>query len=272
MTFVKALHIYPLKSARGIEVTDSELTGSGLAWDRNWMLVDQEGSFISQREHANIALIAIALDADTLQASAAGMPSLCIPLHGLGRARRRVAIWEHEGFAFDEGDRAAQWFAEFLGTHCRLVAFDPAEQRRSDTNWTGTDVGLNRFSDGFPILVANTASLADLNARLGTPIPMNRFRPNIVIDGEAPFDEDHIDTLSTGAIVLRLVKPCTRCEITTTDQDTGARGVEPLRTLSTYRADPRMNGGITFGQNAIVKAGIGEHIVVGMPLETCWTF
>ncbi|MSQ20015.1 MAG: MOSC domain-containing protein [Betaproteobacteria bacterium] len=272
MTFVKSLHIYPLKSCRGIDIGEARLTHSGLEWDRNWMLVDRNGLFISQREHPNMALIAIALDADAMRMGAPGMPPLKIALHGRERARRRVFIWEHEGHTFDEGDAAAKWFGDFLGTHCRLVAFDAAERRTSDRNWTGPDEALNRFSDGFPILVANAASLAELNARLSGPIPMSLFRPNIVIDGVAPYDEDHVDTLSAGSIVLRLVKPCTRCEITTTDQDTGQRGVEPLETLSTYRANPRMGGGITFGQNAIVKGGIGVRIAVGMPLAMRWTF
>lgn len=272
MTFVKSLHIYPLKSCRGIDVRAAQLTQTGLAWDRNWMLVDRDGVFISQREHPNMALISIALDANTLQCVAARMPSMSIALQNAGRSRRRVYVWEYEGHAFDEGDAAAKWFSDFLGTHCRLVAFDPAEQRKSDANWTGANEALNRFSDGFPILIANTASLAELNARLDAPIPMNRFRPNIVIEGLAPYDEDHIDTLSTQSIVLRIVKPCTRCEITTTDQETGARSVEPLQTLSTYRANPRVQGGITFGQNAIVTAGFGEQIAIGMPLATGWTF
>ncbi|MFM9883001.1 MAG: MOSC domain-containing protein [Burkholderiales bacterium] len=157
------------------------------------------------------------------------------------------------------------------------MAFDPAHRRISDRVWTGADEGLNRFSDGFPVLVISAASLADLNARLRTPIPMDRFRPNIVIDGISAYDEDHLDTLSagpisSGPIVLRVVKPCTRCEITTTDQATGLRGAEPLRTLSGYRSNARMQGGITFGQNAIVTGGFGRVLSVGMPLEPRWTF
>ncbi|MFN0305585.1 MAG: MOSC domain-containing protein [Burkholderiales bacterium] len=272
MMFVKSIHIYPLKSCRGIDLQESELTRAGLRWDRNWMVVDDEGFFVTQRDLPRMARITTAMTQEALQIAAPGMSLLHIPLHDRSRADRRVVIWDHACSAFDEGDGAANWFSDFLGDRYRLVAFDPAERRISDRAWTGADEGLNRFSDGFPVLVISSASLADLNARLDTPIPMNRFRPNIVIDGIPAYDEDHLDTLTAGRIVLRVVKPCTRCEITTTDQDTGLRAAEPLQTLSGYRSNARMKGGITFGQNAIVTGGFGEMLSVGAPLDPRWTF
>jgi uncharacterized protein len=272
MIVVKSVDIYPLKSCRGIGLSESELTRAGLRWDRNWMVVDGEGVFVTQRAVPQMARITTAVTQEELQIAAPGMSMLRIPLQDRSRAERRVVVWEHECTAFDEGDGASNWLSDFLGGQYRLVAFDPAHRRFSDRAWTGADEGLNRFSDGFPVLVISAASLADLNARLSTPIPMNRFRPNIVIDGITAYDEDHLDTLSAGPIVLRIVKPCTRCEITTTDQDTGMRGAEPLQTLSGYRSNARMKGGITFGQNAIVTGGFGKVLSVGTPLEPRWTF
>ena len=272
MIFVKSLHIYPLKSCKGIDFSDSELTRAGLRWDRNRMVVDDDGFFVTQRDLPQMAPITTAMTQAVLQIAAPGMPLLHIPLQDRSRAERRVVVWEHACSAFDEGDGASNWLTDYLGGRYRLVAFDPAHRRSSDRAWTGADEGLNRFSDGFPVLVISAASLADLNTRLDTPIPMNRFRPNIVIEGISAYDEDHLDTLSAGPIVLRVVKPCTRCEITTTDQDTGMRGAEPLQTLSGYRSNARMQGGVTFGQNAIVTGGFGQVLSVGTPLEARWTF
>ena len=272
MTTVKSLHTYPVKSCKGIDLDASELTSSGLKWDRNWMVVDEHGNFLTQRSHPKMALISTSMTLAALKLGAPGMPLVNISLVHGAPAIRRVKVWDHACEAFDEGDHIAGWLADFLEIHCRLVRFDPGHRRVSDRHWTGTDEGLNRFSDGFPILVIAEASLADLNTRLASPLAMNRFRPNIVIDGVSAYDEDYLDRMSAGSIILRIVKPCTRCEITTTDQVTGARGPEPLRTLSTYRSSERANGGITFGQNAIVIGGAGEMVTVGMAFETHWTF
>lgn len=236
------------------------------------MLADEHGQFLTQRRHPELALVNTALSGTDLEINAPGMSTLRISLDGKVGTHRRVVVWDHACNAFDEGEISANWFADVLGSRCRLVRFDPSHRRVSDRHWTGPDEALNRFSDGFPIVIASTSSLEDLNARLVVPISMNRFRPNIVIDGLPAYDEDHLETVQAGSIVLRIVKPCTRCEITTTDQSTGERGLEPLQTLSTYRSSARMNGGITFGQNAIVTAGAGEHLATGMMIEPGWTF
>jgi uncharacterized protein len=272
MTVISSLWTYPVKSCQGLELTSARVEQQGIQWDRNWMVVTSRGAFVSQRTHPQLTRVSIALDEAALTMSAAGMPDLEVVLGKLPSERIRVDIWDHGCLALDEGEHAASWVSELLDDDYRLVRFDPAHRRESSREWTGQDTGLNRFSDGFPILLVGEKSLTDLNERLPNPVPMNRFRPNIVIEGLEPYDEDHLETLSVGAVTFRVVKPCTRCEITTTDQRTGARAAEPLQTLATYRANARLQGGITFGQNAIVTRGFGETLSVGMTLEDVWTF
>jgi hypothetical protein len=272
MVRINALNIYPVKSCRGIALQRVRLTPAGLDFDRNWMVIDQDACFVTQRELPRLALVGTAFRDGHLELSALGMPDLAIPLDTAAGARRRVQVWDHVCPALDEGELPAQWLSAYLGGVYRLVRFDPAHRRLSSSQWTGADEALNRFTDGYPILVISQGSLDDLNRRLAVPLPMSRFRPNIVIDGVEPYDEDHIDTLSAGDVRLRIVKPCTRCEITTTDQESGGRGVEPLQTLATYRANARLQGGITFGQNAIVIAGAGKILEVGMTFQEAWAF
>jgi uncharacterized protein YcbX len=179
-------------------------------------------------------------------------------------------VWRDQCHGFDEGDAVAAWLQAFLGRECRLVRFDPDHRRLSERAWTGEFEAENRFSDGFPILALNTASLSDLNSRLAGPLPMNRFRPNIVLEGIDPYDEDRIDELWGDGLRLKLVKACTRCSITTTNQDTGAvDGDEPLRTLRSYRYDAHLHG-VCFGQNAIVVEGAGVTLTRGQSLQVRW--
>jgi uncharacterized protein len=188
--------------------------------------------------------------------------------------------------ALDTGEETARWFSEFAGVPLRLVRFDPAQERIASREWTGETVSPVRFADGYPALVIGEASLADLNERLAgkgvAPIPMNRFRPNVVVAGLDPYEEDYVDTLriqtrggEPGAeVMLRFVKPCARCPIPTIDQATGVPDprwpTEPTDTLASYRAyraDPRLDGALTFGQNAIVVAGEGGSIAVGAHVD-----
>jgi uncharacterized protein YcbX len=181
-------------------------------------------------------------------------------------AAREVVVWRSHVRGLDAGDPAAHALSSFLGREVRLVRFDDTKPRPCNPDYVGDSGATTLFADGYPVLVVGQASLDDLNARLaarGSPgVPMDRFRPNVVVAGLDAHDEDHLDALAFGDVVLKPVKPCTRCEITTTDQDSGRRGVEPLRTLATYRRDDRL-AGVTFGMNAIVVAGAGATIAVG---------
>jgi uncharacterized protein YcbX len=157
-----------------------------------------------------------------------------------------------------------------LGRACRLVRFDPTHRRLSAREWTGEVEAENRFTDGFPMLAVSASSLADLNRRLARPLPVNRFRPNILLDGLPPYAEDRIDELCGAGLRLKLVKPCTRCRITLTNQDTGElEGDEPLRTLRGYRYDAGLHG-VCFGQNIVVVEGVGARLRRGQRLQVRW--
>jgi hypothetical protein len=259
---IAGLYRYPVKSARGEALASARLAATGLEHDREWLVVDDRGIFQTQRERPRLATLSVATDGETWTMSAPGQPALRLPREFAGDACR-VRIWRDRCAAIDAGDAAASWLSAWLGGTCRLVRFDPAERRLSSREWTGDVAALNQFSDGFPVLVLGNASLADLAARAGRPFPVERFRPNLVLDGLDAYGEDRIDELAVGAVRLRLVKPCTRCVITATDQACGERdGEEPLRTLRSYRYDARLQG-VTFAQNAVIVAGIGATLAVG---------
>lgn len=249
---ITGLHIYPVKSCRGISLATAELTARGLAHDREWMVVDADGQFLTQRAQPRMALVETALSADTLRLSVTGQSkALEVSLAERDLPRCRVRVWSDDCDALDEGSAAAEWFSAFLGKPVRLVRFAPAQSRLSNHEWTRGVDAENRFSDAYPLLVISEESLDELNRRLDVPLPMNRFRPNVVIRGLGPHGEDHLNVLSADGFEIRLVKPCDRCCVTTTDQDTAEVGKEPLRTLATYRRDKTLNG-VTFGMNGIV--------------------
>ena len=271
---ITALFIYPVKSCGSIHLKASTLDAAGLTHDREWMVAARlTGKFVSQRDAPRLALIRPSIAGGHLTLSAPGRSPLVVALDH-GGAQVAVEIWNHSCNALDAGPDAAEWFSELVGFPVRLVRFDPRHRRLSNLDWTDGVEAPNRFSDGYPLLVLGCASLAALNERLRIALPMNRFRPNIVVDGTEAHDEDRWRSFQAGAAAIRLVKPCVRCEITTTDQDTGVRSdtAEPLMTLATYRTDPRMQGGITFGQNAIVTHGSGTTIQVGQAIEQEWNF
>ncbi len=266
---IAALHYYPVKSARGIELERAQLTMAGFQDDRRWMLINEAGRFLTQRELPRLALLEPRLSASALLLTAPQQPPISLPLSRQGEPRS-VTVWRDHCEAFDEGDEAAAWLQAFLDRNCRLVRFDPAHRRLSAREWTGEFEAEVRFPDGFPILAVNTASLADLNNRLAVHLPVNRFRPNIVLAGLQPYDEDRIDELRTAGVRLKLVKACTRCQITVINQDSGeVEGDEPLRTLRSYRYDPGLHG-VCFGQNAIVIEGAGASLSRGQMLEIRW--
>jgi uncharacterized protein YcbX len=262
------LFIHPVKSCRGLALEAAALTARGLEHDREWMIVGTDGVFLTQRQLPRLALIETELTADALHLRAPGHGSIAVPLALRTMPRRRVHVWRHDCDALDEGDAAAGWLAGFLGQAMRLVRFDPAHRRLSNAEWTGGLEAENRFSDGYPLLVLSEESLAELNRRIGAPIPLplDRFRLNLVIRGAGPHAEDFARTLTAHGVELRLVKPCVRCRITATDQRTAEVGKEPLRTLATYRHDEQL-GGVTFGMNAIVVAGAGTTLRRGMSLR-----
>jgi uncharacterized protein YcbX len=265
-----ALFVHPVKSCAGLPVTQSLLVETGLEFDRQWMLVDAHGEFISQREQPRLALVETTLRLNDLRLRAPGMLALHVSLDRVEEPLR-VQIWDDRVAAYDMGALAAQWFSDYLGQAVRLVRFDPEARRLSDRHWSGDIEAQAAFADGFALLVTSTASLAELNRRLvaagHAPVDMRRFRPNIVLDGIDAHDEDHIRDLHLdtpqGDVHLRLVKPCTRCSIPDVDPTTGEQGRGVADTLAGYRSDPRVDGAVSFGMNAVVVSGIEHMLAVG---------
>lgn len=260
---VGSLHVYPLKGGRAIDVEEAVVTPRGIEGDRRWMVVDQDGVFLTQREVRQLALITPLPVEGGLRLGATGRPWLEVPVTEEGAATRTVRLWAGTCVAIDQGDGAAAWLEESLGVRCRLVWQPDQARRRVDQRYATGSGDIVSFADGFPLLVCSTASLADLNAQLESPVPMNRFRPNLVVDGwAAPWAEDYVNRLRAGQVELALVKSCARCVVTTVDQRTAEQGREPLRTLARIRNRAR---GAMFGENAIpVRLG---RVAVGDPVD-----
>ena len=276
---VSAVYVHPIKSCAGIAVNEALLVETGLEFDRAWMVVDGHGEMLTQREWPRLALIRPTLRTQDMVLRAPGMLALHLRLDTV-EAPTRVQVWGDVVRAYDMGALAAHWFSDFLGCQVRLARFDPEETRLSEARWAGAVQAENAFADGFPLLVAGSASLADLNQRLAArgqaAVGMERFRPNLVLDGLQPWDEDHIDEIeidtAEGVVRLKLVKPCTRCSIPNVDPATGTTSSEPGDTLAGFRADPRMDGALTFGMNAVVLSGFEHTLRTGQTLRATWAF
>jgi MOSC domain-containing protein len=266
---IAGLFVYPIKSCRGTAATTTVVTERGVAHDREWMIVDSHGRFITQREEPRLALIAPTLER-TLRLSAPGMDTIEVPLDATC-ALVSVRVFRDTVRAFDQGDAVSSWLSRYLIRDVRLVRFDPSERRYCNPAFAGDSGAHTSFADGYPVLVIAQDSLTDLNRRLAEPLPMNRFRPNIVLAGIDAYDEDHIDFITAKTVTLRLVKPCVRCKITTTDQATASVGIEPLPTLAGYRRDDAL-GGPAFGMNAIVESGSGDSLSIGDSVHCNFNF
>jgi uncharacterized protein len=259
---VSDLYIYPIKSCRGIQLSQAEVTRKGLLWDREMMLVDANGQSITQRECPQLATVSVTITGDNFHLKTS-QDSLTFQPNLIGE-KIAVQVWKDQTTAIDQGDEIARWFERILNISCRLVRQSPDYLLAADPQYAGNDHTPVSFADGYPILLTNTASLEDLNQRLVEPVPMNRFRPNIVISSDRAFSESSWQKITIGEINYALVKPCSRCIITTTDQETGMRNPqkEPLKTLASFRSFP---GGIMFGENVIPETtGI---IKVGDPIS-----
>jgi uncharacterized protein YcbX len=249
---VSALNVYPVKGLKGIALTEARCTDRGIEHDRRWMVVDREHQFISQREHPKMATVWTEIEDGALVLSAPDMDEMRLDLRPGGRGNVRVQVWRSTCDAVSVSQQADEWLSEYLGLQCALVYMPEESKRFSNPEFAGEAKRVG-FADGYAYLVTNEGSLADLNARLlakdHSALPMNRFRPNIVVSGATAWAEDGWRVLSLGTAMLRATKPCGRCQVTTTDQATGeVRGPEPLATLATFRDSPL---GIRFGMNLV---------------------
>lgn len=295
--------VYPLKSARGIALDEAVLEAMGLRWDRRWMVVDAAGRMVTQRTVPRMALVETALVETALEETAPdrGLPADGVPADGVaadgvatdgapsdgalvltapgldplrlpldpgsreGRTGRVVSIWSDEVRAMDTGDQAAAWISEHLGMEARIVWMPDDGDRAMEAGYA-TRQGPVTFVDAYPLLLISGESLDGLNQRLEAPLPMDRFRPNLVVRGAGPHAEDGWRRFCISDVGFEVVKPCARCAVTTTDQRTGERGKEPLRTLAEYRT---RDGKVLFGQN-VVHAGVGR-LRVGEAVEVIST-
>lgn len=278
MATIASLHLYPVKSCRGLDLDAASLGPRGLEahdlGDRQWAVIDPGGAVLTQREFPALALVEPRPVAGGLVLSAPGMPSFEVSSTA-GQAGARAEIWGDTVDVIDAGAQAAARLSAYLGVAARLVRFDDRAKRASDPRRTGGIEALNRFSDGYPLLLIARATLADFNRRWTqaghAPLPMDRFRPNVVLDGVGPYEEDHLASLEHADFALRPVKACARCSIPSVDQATGAVGPAPLELLATYRFDAGLQGA-TLGQNAVLARGLGATLRIGEQLAERWNF
>ena len=266
---ISRLFVYPVKSCAGVELREALMTETGLDLDRAWMVVDDAGRFVTQRQFPRMALVRPQIKLSEVVLRAPGMLALHLAIDAVEEPVR-VRVWDDEVAAFDMGAVAAQWFTDFLGRPLRLVRFDPEQRRLSSAQWTGGVEALNQFSDGFPLLVLGQASLDELNARLvgagRTAVGIERFRPNIVLAGLPAHEEDRwplarIDAAES--VAVRLVKPCGRCPIPNVDPATGERAPGVLEMLMQYRRNEQIGGLAAFAMNGIVVRGVEQTLRVG---------
>jgi len=261
---ISKLSIYPVKSTKGIDLNSMPLTKTGPEYDRRWMVIDDNGKFITQRKHAMMCLIETQLSENSLILRAPNMSELVLPLNTSYSqyALLHSEVWGTEVSGYDCGNEAAQWLSDFLGRTCRLITMPDSIERRVDPNFAKHGE-LVAYADGFPLLVVSQASLDDFNNKLDAPIAMERFRPNIVISGCEPYAEDSWQTLNVAGIELSLVKPCSRCIIPSIDPQTAEKQMQVNEALMQYRRRDRKT---FFGQNAIHhglgRLRVGDHVTI----------
>lgn len=252
---IHSLHIYPVKSLTGIQVSSFEMDDFGPKGDRRWMIVDADRNFATQRALPELAKITTSVVGS------------CVSIHIPGEGNfslkatdeeLRVLVWRDWVKAHEGEAAASEALSRFCGKDLRFVYMPDSSFRRVDAGRV-TEYRRVGFADGFPFLITSLASLEELNGRLETPVDMRRFRPNIVVEGAAPWQEDHWRKLKVGGQYFDIVKPCSRCVLTTVDPDTGVKdpGLQPLRALSGYR---RTADGVIFGQNAIHESSGIIHV------------
>lgn len=274
---VSEINIYPVKSLGGISLDESLVKRRGLNLDRRWMLVDGNGDLITQREISKMATVSVKILGNNLNISVEGFKNLKIPSEIEDQEQVEVRVWKNYCSAIVADNHVNNWFCEVLEIKCRLV-FMPNETKREVNEIFNAGEDIVSFADGYPLLIIGENSLNNLNNRLENKIPMNRFRPNLVIADSESFEEDNWKKIKIGETVFRITKPCARCVVTTIEQSAGiVSGKEPLRTLAgfrkakdvypdSYEALDLEKNSVLFGQN-LVAENFGETIKVGDEVE-----
>jgi uncharacterized protein len=274
---ISEINIYPIKSLRGIALENAFVEERGLKDDRRLMLVDENGNLLTQREFPKMATVAVDLKENGLEVSAEGFETLSMADAFADAETVTVRVWQSFCDALVAKPSINEWFADVLRTNCRLVRMPDSTRRRINEMFNRGDEIVS-FADGYPLLLIGESSLAELNERLANKLPMNRFRPNLVVSGTEAFAEDGWERIKIGETVFRITKPCARCVITTIDQATGIPDLkEPLKTLAAFRQAAQVfpekftdfghnKTDILFGQN-LVAENFGSPIKVGDRLE-----
>jgi uncharacterized protein YcbX len=258
------INIYPIKSLKGIALESAVVEGRGLRFDRRWMLVEPDGKFMTQRDFPVMATIETSVAGDQLVVSKGG-DELDVPFEPDSGDRLEVTIWGDSGLsAVAYNGAVSGWFSKAVGTPCKLVVMLADTNRMIERDFAVRPDDTVSFADAYPFLLLGEASVADLNTRLASPVPINRFRPNFVVAGSGAFDEDTWKRIRIGETEFHVVKPCARCVLTTVDQTSGIKdGKEPLATLASFRT---RDGKVLFGQNLIAES-VGSVVRVGDEIE-----
>ena len=260
---LQEIYLYPIKSLGGIAVQEAQVEERGFKYDRRWMLVDQSGEFLTQRQHPQLALLQVALSESQLEVFSKGDPSqrIAFDLDLASNQELLVSIWGDQVLARVVSAEVSRWFSDFLQMDLDLVVMPESSHRKMDPRYAVQGESVS-FADGMPYVIIGQSSLDELNQRLEVPVSMDRFRPNLVFSGGEAYAEDQFKQLQIGEVEFQVVKPCARCVLITVNQQTGEKGKEPLATLATYRT---VNNKIYFGQNAVALApGI---VRVGDPIQ-----
>jgi uncharacterized protein len=269
MPKISDLFVYPVKSCAGVRMTEVSIVPTGFAFDRNWMVVDADGNFVTQREQSTLALVKPQLNGG-ITLTAPDMEPLHVAADAVGELVTITLFGETHG-AMATTPEADAWFSKYLGGKFRLVKCDPAKLRKGGVQYPQRDDAPTSFVDNYGVLVISQASHAALNQKLPHEVPMNRFRPNIVVGGVEEHDEDYFTNARCGDVALRFVNPCYRCSLTSIDQQSAMPGLDVLPTLSTYRYDEAVKG-VKFGAYAAISAGIGSALRIDSDLDVDWSF
>jgi uncharacterized protein len=270
MPKIAELFVYPVKSCASVRVEAVTIVPTGFEFDRNWMVIDGSGTFVTQREHPKLALVTPQFANGGLILNAPGMEPLHVSANGSGEPLS-ISLFGETHQALATSAAADAWFSKYLGGPFRLAKCDPATLRKGGVQYPERDAAPTSFADNYGILVISEASHAALNQKLPEGVPMNRFRPNIVVSGVDEHDEDYFTNARCGDVALRFVNPCYRCSMTSIDQKIGAPGLEVLPVLTTYRYDDAAKG-VKFGNYAAVSGGVGARLCVDSDLDVDWNF